>query len=100
MQLLQGNELKGAKLRRSLLAGALLPIVPHPALYGGAALLLAASAIADARQRKDFVMGLCNHGVLLNSRGLVALSTPVGDAEVDEFLEAVDTVLTEARARG
>jgi hypothetical protein len=35
-----------------MLAGALLPLVPHPALYGGAALLLAASAIAVARQRK------------------------------------------------
>jgi len=54
---------------------------------------------ADPRLRKDFVMGLCNHGVLLNSRGMAALSTPVGDAEVDEFLEAVDTVLTEARPR-
>ena len=53
----------------------------------------------DARARQEFVMGLCNHGVLLNSRGMAALSTPVGDAEVDEFLEAVDTVLTEARAR-
>ena len=32
-----------------ILAGALLPLVPHPALYGAAALLLAASAIAVAR---------------------------------------------------
>jgi len=53
----------------------------------------------DARRRKEFVLGLCNHGVLLNSRGMAALSTPVGEAEIDEFLEAVDTVLTEARAR-
>ena len=30
---------------------------------------------------------------------MAALSTPVGEAEIDEFLEAVDTVLTEARAR-
>lgn len=35
-----------------MLAGALLPLVPHPALYGGAALLLAASATAVARGRK------------------------------------------------
>ncbi|HEX6349493.1 MAG TPA: glutamate-1-semialdehyde 2,1-aminomutase [Candidatus Dormibacteraeota bacterium] len=54
----------------------------------------------DARMRKEFVMGLCNHGVLLNSRGMAALSTPVGDAEGDEFLDAVDTVLSERRARG
>jgi glutamate-1-semialdehyde 2,1-aminomutase len=53
----------------------------------------------DARRRREFVMGLCNHGVLLNSRGMAALSTPVGEPEIDEFLEAVDTVLTEARAR-
>src|SRR5438045_1255088 len=53
----------------------------------------------DARRRKEFVLGLCNHGVLLNSRGMAALSTPVGEAEIDEFLEAVDTVPTEARAR-
>jgi glutamate-1-semialdehyde 2,1-aminomutase len=51
----------------------------------------------DARLRKEFVMGLCNHGVLLNSRGMAALSTPVGDAEVDEFLEAVDIVLSDRR---
>ncbi len=54
---------------------------------------------SDIGRRREFVMGLCNHGVLLNSRGMAALSTPAGDAEVDEFLEAVDTVLTEARAR-
>jgi glutamate-1-semialdehyde 2,1-aminomutase len=53
----------------------------------------------DARRRADFVLGLCNHGVLLNSRGMAALSTPVGEAEIDEFLEAVDSVLTEARVR-
>ena len=35
-----------------MLAGALLPLVPHPALYGGAALLLAASATAVARGRE------------------------------------------------
>jgi MFS family permease len=35
-----------------ILAGALLPLVPHPALYGGAALLLAASATAVARVNK------------------------------------------------
>jgi hypothetical protein len=35
-----------------ILAGALLPLVPHPALYGGAALLLAVSATAVARVRK------------------------------------------------
>jgi hypothetical protein len=33
-----------------ILAGALLPLVPHPALYGGTALLLAASATAVARR--------------------------------------------------
>jgi len=54
---------------------------------------------SDARRRQEFVMGLCNHGVLLNSRGMAALSTPAGDAEIDEFLEAADVVLTEARAR-
>jgi len=52
---------------------------------------------SDPRQRKEFVMGLCNHGVLLNSRGMAALSTPVGDAEIDEFLEAVDAVLSDRR---
>jgi MFS family permease len=35
-----------------ILAGALLPLVPHPALYGGAAMLLAASATAVARAPK------------------------------------------------
>jgi MFS family permease len=35
-----------------ILAGVLLPLVPHPALYGGAALLLAVSATAVARVRK------------------------------------------------
>jgi hypothetical protein len=35
-----------------LLAGALLPILPHAALYGGAALLLAASAVAVGLARR------------------------------------------------
>jgi hypothetical protein len=34
-----------------LLAGALLPIVPHPLLYGGAALLLAISAALVGARR-------------------------------------------------
>ena len=34
-----------------LLAGALLPLLPHPLLYGGAAVLLAGSAIAVGLRR-------------------------------------------------
>ncbi len=51
----------------------------------------------DAAQLRDFVLGLTNRGVLLNMRGMGAMSTPVTDAEVDELLEAADAVLTAAR---
>ena len=37
-----------------MLAGALLPLVPRPALYGGAALLLALLATAVARGPKRY----------------------------------------------
>ncbi|MEP7105485.1 MAG: aspartate aminotransferase family protein [Chloroflexota bacterium] len=55
---------------------------------------------ADAARLRDFVLGLTNHGVLLNMRGMGAMSTPVTDAEVDELLEAADRVLRDQRGGG
>jgi glutamate-1-semialdehyde 2,1-aminomutase len=51
----------------------------------------------DPARLRDFVLGLINRGVLLNMRGMGAMSTPVTDADVDELLEAADAVLTAAR---
>lgn len=50
---------------------------------------------ADQRLQRDFFIGLINHGVLLAPRSMGALSTPVGKEELEEFLVAVDKVVSE-----
>lgn len=47
----------------------------------------------------EFVMGLINEGVLLAPRGMVALSTPIGEDEIAEVLDAVERVAARNAAR-
>jgi glutamate-1-semialdehyde 2,1-aminomutase len=52
-------------------------------------------ATSDARLTRDFFLGLVNHGVLLAPRAMGALSTPMGELEIQGFVDAVDEVVAE-----
>ena len=49
----------------------------------------------DADRSHRFFLGMLNHGILMAGRGLGALCTPMGDAELREFVGATDAVLRE-----
>jgi glutamate-1-semialdehyde aminotransferase len=51
-------------------------------------------------RNREFFLRMLNQGVLLAPRGLGAVSTPVGDADLDRFLEAADRVAEEMAASG
>ncbi|MBO0686306.1 MAG: aminotransferase class III-fold pyridoxal phosphate-dependent enzyme, partial [Candidatus Dormibacteraeota bacterium] len=51
-------------------------------------------------RNREFFLRMLNQGVLLAPRGLGALSTAVGDAELDRFFEAADRVAEEMAAAG
>ncbi len=53
---------------------------------------------ADSRVLRDFFLGLINHGVLLAPRAMGALSTPVGEEELEQFGDAVDQVVAEQKS--
>ena len=51
------------------------------------------SAVAgDRRLSREFFLGMLNQGVLLAPRGMGGIPTVAGDAEIDRFLEAANTV--------
>jgi glutamate-1-semialdehyde 2,1-aminomutase len=56
-------------------------------------------ATSDARITRDFFLGLVNHGVLIAPRAMGALSTPIGEPEIQRFVDAVDSVVQENRQR-
>jgi hypothetical protein len=43
---------------------------------------------------------LLDHGVLISTTGLGCLSTPIGDAEVEGFLDVLAAALRSERERG
>ncbi|MEU6611611.1 aspartate aminotransferase family protein [Streptomyces shenzhenensis] len=47
----------------------------------------------DGTVLSEFVTGMLNEGVALAPRGMIALSTPIGEAEVAETIAAVERVL-------
>ena len=47
----------------------------------------------------DFFLALVNHGVLMAPRAMAALSTPMGEEDIQEFVDAVDAVLVEQLPR-
>jgi glutamate-1-semialdehyde 2,1-aminomutase len=56
-------------------------------------------ATSDARMTRDLFLGLVNHGVLLAPRAMGALSTPMGEQEIQRFVDAVDEVVAEQLPR-
>jgi glutamate-1-semialdehyde 2,1-aminomutase len=47
----------------------------------------------------DFFLALVNHGVLMAPRAMGALSTPMGEHDIQEFVDAVDAVVAEQLPR-
>jgi len=47
----------------------------------------------------DFFLALVNHGVLMAPRAMGALSTPMGEHDIQEFVDAADAVLEEQLPR-
>jgi len=54
---------------------------------------------ANKKRTRDFFLGLVNHGVLMAPRGMGALSTPMAEHDIQQFIDAVDTVVAELRPR-
>ena len=44
---------------------------------------------------QDFFLGLVNHGVLMAPRAMGALSTPMIEDDIQQFIDAVDEVVAE-----
>ena len=57
------------------------------------------AAHADAELRHRIFLGLYNEGVLLDPRGVGTLSTAIGEAETERFLQAVRAVLSRVGER-
>ncbi|MBI4233957.1 MAG: aspartate aminotransferase family protein [Chloroflexi bacterium] len=56
-------------------------------------------ATADSAFKQRVFLGLLNEGVLMSSRLVGCLSTPMGEAEVDAFADALRKVLLRSRER-
>ena len=56
-------------------------------------------ATTNKKRTREFFLGLVNHGVLMAPRGMGALSTPMLEADFQEYIDAVDAVLAEQRPR-
>jgi len=56
-------------------------------------------AAADKRKTRDLFLGLVNHGVLMAPRAMGALSTPMGEDEIEQFVDAVDATVAELKPR-
>lgn len=56
-------------------------------------------ASSNKQRSKDFFLALVNHGVLLAPRGMGALSTPMGEDELQLFVDAVEASVAELKPR-
>jgi glutamate-1-semialdehyde 2,1-aminomutase len=56
-------------------------------------------ATSNPKITQDFFLALVNHGVLMAPRAMGALSTPMGEHDIQEFVDAVDAVLEEQLPR-
>jgi glutamate-1-semialdehyde 2,1-aminomutase len=54
-------------------------------------------AAADQKKTRDLFLGLVNHGVLMAPRAMGALSTPMGEDDIQEFIDAVDVAVSELK---
>jgi len=56
-------------------------------------------ATSNPKITHDFFLALVNHGVLMAPRAMGALSTPMGEQDIQEFVDAVDAVISEQLPR-
>jgi glutamate-1-semialdehyde 2,1-aminomutase len=56
-------------------------------------------ASSNQKLARDFFLGLVNHGVLLSPRAMGAISTPMEERDIQEFVDAVEAVVSELRPR-
>jgi glutamate-1-semialdehyde 2,1-aminomutase len=54
-------------------------------------------ATSDPQRTRSFFLGLVNHGVLMAPRAMGALSTPMTEVDIEQFVDAVDAVAGELR---
>jgi len=54
---------------------------------------------ANKKRTRELFLGLVNHGVLMAPRAMGALSTPMEEDDIQEFIDAVDVVAAEQRPR-
>ena len=54
-------------------------------------------ASSNAKMTHGFFLGLVNHGVLMAPRAMGALSTPMMEQDLQQFIDAVDAVVAEQR---
>ena len=100
----------GDRLRSGLLgvfaeAGIPVSITGLGSLFGihlteGPVRTIRDAARADADLRHRIFLGLYLEGVLIDPRGVGTISTAIGDAEIEEFLAALRTVLSRLRQPG
>jgi len=56
-------------------------------------------AASNKKMTHDFFLGLVNHGVLMAPRAMGALSTPMTEEDIQQFIDAVDSVVAEQQPR-
>lgn len=56
-------------------------------------------ASSDPTMTHDFFLSLLNHGVLLAPRAMGAISTPMGEPEIQALVDAVEAAVAELRPR-
>ncbi|HSS62278.1 MAG TPA: glutamate-1-semialdehyde 2,1-aminomutase [Candidatus Limnocylindrales bacterium] len=56
-------------------------------------------ARADKKRTREFFLGLVNHGVLIAPRAMGALSTPMAEPDIEQFIDAAEAVVAEQRPR-
>ena len=56
-------------------------------------------AAADKRRTRELFLSLVNHGVLMAPRAMGALSTPMQEDDIQEFVDAVDSAVSELKPR-
>ena len=56
-----------------------------------------AVAASDRKRMRDLFLGMVNHGVLMAPRGMGAISTPMDEDVLQQFVDAVDEVVGELK---
>ena len=54
-------------------------------------------AATDKQKMRDLFLGLVNHGALIAPRGMAAISTPMDEPVIQQFVDAVDDVVAEMK---